>query len=86
MEELKALVKAAQTGDLDAFGKLVQRFQDMAYGYGLSLLGDFHLAQDAAQEAFIDAFRYLPDLLSMYSLIVEPRYPESNPINTILSD
>jgi DNA-directed RNA polymerase specialized sigma24 family protein len=24
----------------------------MAYGYAFSILGDFHLAQDAAQEAF----------------------------------
>ena len=34
----------------------------MAYGYAYSILGDFHLAQDAAQGAFLEAHRRLPDL------------------------
>ncbi|MFQ6077791.1 MAG: RNA polymerase sigma factor [Thermodesulfobacteriota bacterium] len=62
MEELKSLVIRAQAGDLDAYGEIVRRFQDMAYGYGYSILGDFHLAEDAAQEAFIEAYRDLPKL------------------------
>ncbi len=62
MEELKSLVQRAATGNLDAFGELVRRFQDMAYGYAYSLLGDFHWAQDAAQEAFIEAYHQLPRL------------------------
>ncbi len=62
MEELKSLVIRAQTGDLEAYGRIVRRFQDMAYGYSYSILGDFHLAQDAAQEAFIQAYRDLPKL------------------------
>ena len=41
MEELKSLVLRARTGDLDAYGELVGRFQDMAYGYAFSILGDF---------------------------------------------
>lgn len=53
---------ADQAERLEAFGELVTRFQDMAYGYAYSVLGDFHLAQDAAQEAFITAFRRLEDL------------------------
>ena len=40
----------------------MRRFQDMAYGYSYSILGDFHSAQDAAQEAFLDAYRQLPSL------------------------
>ena len=47
---------------LAAFGQIVRRFQDMAYGYAYSILGDPHLAEDAAQEAFIDAYRQLADL------------------------
>jgi RNA polymerase sigma factor (sigma-70 family) len=47
---------------LSAFGKLVERFQDMAYGYAYSILGDFHRAEDAAQDAFITAFRQLRSL------------------------
>lgn len=62
MEELKSLVARAQSGDLDAYGEIVRRFQDMAYGYAFSILGDFHLAEDAAQEAFIHAYRDLANL------------------------
>ena len=62
MEELRTLVERARTGDLEAYGEIVRRFQDMAYGYAYSLLGDFHLAQDAAQEAFVQAYRDLTAL------------------------
>ena len=31
-------------------------------GYAYSVLGDFHWAQDAAQEAFIEAYRHLPQI------------------------
>lgn len=62
MKDLEANVRAAASGDLGAFGRIVERFQDMAYGYAHAILGDFHLAQDAAQEAFIEAYRNLPKL------------------------
>ena len=62
MEEIPSLVERSRSGDLDAYGQLVLKFQDMAYGYGYSLLGDFHLAEDAAQEAFIEAYRSLGQL------------------------
>jgi hypothetical protein len=41
---------------MDAYGEIVRRFQDMAVGYAHALLGDFHLAEDAAQEAFLRAY------------------------------
>jgi DNA-directed RNA polymerase specialized sigma24 family protein len=56
VEELGRLIKQAQDGDLSAYDQIVRRFQDRAVGYGYSILGDFHRAQDAAQEAFIQAF------------------------------
>ena len=62
MDTLIALIQRAQAGDREAFGAIVQRFQDMAVGYAYALLGDFHLAEDAAQEAFIQAFHDLPTL------------------------
>lgn len=62
MKELETLVIQAQEGDIDAYSTLVKRFQDMAYGYSFSMLGDFHLAQDATQEAFVDAYRNLSQL------------------------
>ncbi|NKB70377.1 MAG: sigma-70 family RNA polymerase sigma factor [Candidatus Latescibacteria bacterium] len=59
---LETLVKQAQTGDLEAFTTLVRRFQDMAMGYAQATLNDYHLAQDAAQEAFIEAHATLSKL------------------------
>lgn len=62
MEDLQSTIVSAQGGDLEAYGQLVQRFQDMACGYAYSILGDFHLAEDAAQDAFIQAYRELSSL------------------------
>ena len=68
VDEIRQLVirAAAAHGDeadrLTAFGELVERFQDMVYGYAYSILGDFHLAEDAAQDAFVTAFRRLEQL------------------------
>ena len=46
----------------DAFGEVVRRYQDLVYGYAYSLLRDRDLAQDAAQETFLAAYRALPQL------------------------
>lgn len=62
MEALESLVIQVQAGNLDAYGTIVHRFQDMAVGYAYSILGDFHLAEDASQEAFIEAYRTLSHL------------------------
>ncbi len=56
------LVVQVQRGNDDAFARLVVAFQDMAVGYGYSILGDFQLAEDAAQEAFLDAWRHIGSL------------------------
>jgi RNA polymerase sigma factor (sigma-70 family) len=45
-----------------AFGEIVRRFQDLAFACAYSVLGDFHLAEDAAQEAFLSAWRNLDQL------------------------
>ena len=68
MDEICELVMRAMDSGSDraprqaAYGELVGRFQDMAYAYAYSILGDFHLAQDAAQEAFVQAWQDLADL------------------------
>lgn len=49
----------AREGDVEAYGELVRRFRDMACRYAYRLLGDFHLAEDAAQEAFVQAYQDL---------------------------
>lgn len=61
-EVLETLVTRVQRGDRDAFETIVRRFQDMAVGYGYAVLGDMAMAEDAAQEAFINAYRDLPAL------------------------
>ena len=68
MEEIESLVAKVASGDapaaerLAAFGEIVRRYQDMAYGCAYAVLGDFHLAEDAAQEAFLTAYRELRSL------------------------
>ncbi|HZO73843.1 MAG TPA: sigma-70 family RNA polymerase sigma factor [Ktedonobacteraceae bacterium] len=62
MNELYTLVTAAQGGDLDAFSHIVQRFQGMAYASAYTMLEDAHLAEDATQEAFIEAYLNLSNL------------------------
>jgi RNA polymerase sigma-70 factor (ECF subfamily) len=52
-----ALIQDAQHGELDAFNTLVLYYQDMVFNVALRILGDDELAADAAQEAFISAFR-----------------------------
>lgn len=60
--QLASVVAAAQQGDKEAFDQLVIRFQDMAYASAYAITGDLHLAQDAAQEAFLDAYQNLAHL------------------------
>ena len=52
-----ALVQSAQKGDLDSFNTLILNYQDRVFNTALRILGDEDIAQDAAQEAFISAFR-----------------------------
>lgn len=54
--------RAARAEKSQAFGEIVYRFQDLAFACAYSVLGDFHLAQDTAQEAFITAWRNLDQL------------------------
>jgi RNA polymerase sigma factor (sigma-70 family) len=61
-EKVTGLVRAAQTGDHFAFAELVRSYQDIAVAYAASILRDYHLAEDAAQEAFVEAYKELPNL------------------------
>lgn len=62
MKALSKLVEAAQSGDSEAYDALFQRFQQMAYTVANRYLGDHHLAQDAVQEAALEAFVHLQEL------------------------
>jgi len=59
MPSTEELVKAAQAGGTAAFAELVRRYERAAIVTAYSVLGDFHSAQDAAQEAFVIAYQKL---------------------------
>ncbi len=52
-----ALIERSQGGDLDAFNSLVLAYQGQVYGLCLRMLGAPQPAEDAAQEAFVRAYR-----------------------------
>lgn len=52
-----ALIQAAVQGDLDSFNRLVLAYQDLVYAQAYRMMGESEAAEDAAQEAFISAFR-----------------------------
>ena len=62
MKALAELVTAAQAGNVEAYGRLVQATQTMAYAVAVSVLRDRTAAQDAVQQAYLRAFRHLGDL------------------------
>ncbi|HOT90324.1 MAG TPA: sigma-70 family RNA polymerase sigma factor [Anaerolineae bacterium] len=55
----QALVQSAQRGNLEAFNALILHYQTQVYNLALHLLGDAAAADDAAQEAFISAYKAL---------------------------
>ena len=56
------LINQVRLGESGAYETIVHRFQDMAVGYAYAKLGDLYLAEDVAQEAFIQAYFDLPEL------------------------
>jgi RNA polymerase sigma-70 factor (ECF subfamily) len=59
---LIGFVSRAQTGDLDAYSQVVKASQVMVHAVARGVLRDSSLAEDAAQEAYLRAFRRLGDL------------------------
>ncbi len=60
--DVAMLVTQARSGDVDAFTELVLRYQAMALGYAYSSLGDFQVAEDIVQQAFVVAYRNISRL------------------------
>ena len=58
----RELVAAALSGDVDSFTELCSRYYGAMVAIAHAILGDKHLAEDAAQEAFAKASRNLPKL------------------------
>ena len=55
LDEL-ALVERARTGDVNAYEALVQQYQQLAFRVAYQVTGDAADAEDAAQEAFVNAY------------------------------
>ena len=58
MDEI-LLIQEAQKGELDAFNRLVLAYQDQVYNQAYRIMGEAEAAADAAQEAFISAYKHL---------------------------
>ena len=58
-EQVRALVRKAQAGDLGAYDDLIRRYQDRIYGLAYHLTSNHEEANDIAQETFIKAWRAL---------------------------
>ena len=56
------LVQAVLDGNREAYGHLFERHERSVQAVALSILGDFHEAQDAVQETFIKAYKKLGGL------------------------
>jgi len=53
------LIGDAQRGEIEAFNRLIMTYQDQVYNLAYRILGDPQAADDAAQEAFISAYKGL---------------------------
>ena len=80
----RELVERAMHGDEEAFDALVARIGDSMYSVARRILRDTSLAQDATQQALLDAWRYLPTLRDpdrfeawSHRLLVRACYAES---------
>ena len=58
-DELRYVAQAKQ-GDADAFAQLVTAYETSVYRLALRMCGNAHDAEEAAQEAFVSAWKGLP--------------------------
>ena len=56
------LAERARSGDIEAFGKLVDRFKRPLCAAIYPVVRDWHATQDLAQDVFVAAYQGLPDL------------------------
>lgn len=59
MTDEERWIEAARQGDKVAFGQLVEVYQNPVYNLAYRMLGNAREAEDAAQEAFIRAYKHL---------------------------
>ncbi|NOU95906.1 hypothetical protein GC093_22155 [Paenibacillus sp. LMG 31456] len=69
-EELR-WIHAIRAGDLDSYRIIVVQYKSAVYSVAYGVLGDYHLAEDASQETFLQAFlrkRRVFRLCSLYRI------------------
>lgn len=54
------VLRKAALGDMRSFEQVVTGSQNYVWNYAIKFLGDYHLAEDAAQEIFIKVYKGLP--------------------------
>jgi RNA polymerase sigma-70 factor (ECF subfamily) len=62
MSEKNKWIEAVRAGDYDSYRHIVSQYKNALYSVAYGILGDYHLAEDAAQESFLQAFLRLRDL------------------------
>lgn len=55
------LISEFKAGSMDAMEKIVERYEERIFTFGLKMCGHLQDAEDIAQETFLNAFRYLKD-------------------------
>lgn len=78
------LIERAQEGDQEAFASLASAFVDRSYALAYRILRDPHRAQDATQQALLNAWQKLPTLRDrnlfeawLHRLVVHACYTEA---------
>ncbi|MBN2590743.1 MAG: sigma-70 family RNA polymerase sigma factor [Sedimentisphaerales bacterium] len=62
MQTDSELVKAVLNGRKELFAELVKRYEKPVRAAALNVLGNYHLAADISQDAFVRAYEKLPSL------------------------
>lgn len=62
MQSDAELVKIALNGDRQAYGELFRRHERSVLAVALAVLGEYHSAQDVAQDAFVTGYQRLGEL------------------------
>ncbi|MCR8658686.1 sigma-70 family RNA polymerase sigma factor [Paenibacillus endoradicis] len=56
------LIDRVRNGDNDAFSELISKYANAVYGVAYGKLGNFHAAEDIAQEVFLKTYRRLSNV------------------------
>lgn len=61
-QELHVIVKRSLQGDTEAFGEIVKQYNALMLRTAYLIVGDRDIAEDAVQDALIQAWQHLPNL------------------------